>query len=424
MDTEYLKKVGIFVLCTLLCVGLVFYFGYHIWHSFTKEIETEAATRQTYQETIKTEGYIFRTESPIEGSASAQSVVPTVSEGEHIRKGGAVAKMYSDFSPDTVAKIAQIEKQIELLSRYSDTENVSLKDTQGIDAEIGSILSDIRGLCDTGSAGDAVELRQSLVSAVGERTVLTGGYSDPGNEIKELEAEKSTLIQSLGSMLGTVHTPVSGYYYSETDGYEEVFSAELLSDIGISELRELLKSEPAKKSGGGKTVTESRWYLVCMIDESEKNTYKQGSECTVKFKNTELVLEMDVDTVLYDKEGTALILSTNVMPEDFDYLRTQDVEIVKKEYSGLRVPASAVRMVNGETGVYILDVSTVSFRKVEILYTADNSYIVKLPETPSVGGEEGTDDENEKPKETPSLRLHDIIIVEGKGLYEGRIIGD
>lgn len=416
MDTEYLKKVGIYVLCAVLCVGLVFYFGYHIWHSFTKEIETVAATQMVYEETISAEGYIFRTETPLDNTASAKSVVPTVAEGEHIRKGGAVAKMYSEFAPDTVAKIAQIEKQIDLLSRYANVEDISLKDTKGIDAEIEAILSDMRGFSDAGSARDAVSLRQALVSAVGERAVLTGGYSDPKSEIKKLESEKADLIGGLGSMLGTVHTPVSGFYYSETDGYEEVYSASLLEDIGITELRRVLFASPQEKTSGGKTVTKSRWYLVCMIDESEKNTYKAGGSCTVKFKSTELSLEMDVDTVLYDKEGAALVLSTNTIPEGFDFARMQDVEIVKHEYSGLKVPTNAVRMIGGETGVYILDVSTVSFRKVEILYMTDNNYIVKLPDTVQ------TDDGEES--KSRQLRLHDSIIVEGKGLYEGRIIGD
>ena len=421
MDTEYLKKVGIYVLCAVLCVGLVFYFGYHIWHSFTKEIETVAATQIAYEETIEAEGYIFRTEQPVEKTASTNSVVPTVAEGEHIRKGGAVAKIYSDFSPDTVAKIAQIEEQIELLTKYSDTESISLKDTKGIDREIKSILSDIRGLSDSGDAKDAIALRQALVSAVGERVVLTGGYADTKSEIESLTAQKNSLISQLGKMLGTVHTPVSGFYYSETDGYEEIFSASLLEDIGISELRELLEASPAEKSNGGKTVTKSRWNLVCMIDESEKSTYKAGGTCTVKFKNTDLSIKMDVDAVLYDKEGAALILSTNTMPEEFDFARIQDVEIVKNEYTGLKVPTNAVRLINGETGVYILDVSTVSFRKVEILYMTESSYIVKIPDTAAT---EEEDEEKTESTKTLPLRLHDSIIVEGKDLYEGRIIGD
>ena len=63
MDTEYLKKVGIFVVSVVLSIGILFYFGYHIWHSFTREIETVAATQVTHMETIEAEGYIFRTET-------------------------------------------------------------------------------------------------------------------------------------------------------------------------------------------------------------------------------------------------------------------------------------------------------------------------------------------------------------------------
>lgn len=425
MDTQYLKKVGIYVLSAILSIGIVFYFGYHIWHSFTKEIETEPAVKTSYEQTVVSEGYVFRTETLLDGTGDARSVIPTVLEGEHIRKGGQVAKMYSGFSPDTVSKVAEIESKIKLLERYGDTGSVSLKDTASIDREIYSVLSDIRGMADSGDLGGAASKRGQLVSCVGERAVLTGTGGEIKSEVSDLEKQKKELVSQLGSQLGTVNTPVSGYYYSETDGYEEVFLADSLADINLKDLRDLLKSEPGRMGTVGKTVTKSRWYLVCMIDESEKNTYKKGYGCTVKFKDSQLSVNMDVENVLHDKEGAALILSTNLMPEGFDFGRKQDVELVKQEYSGLKVPVSAVRLVNGETGVYILDVSVVSFRKVEILYTVDNYYVVKIPDSAVLEDEETEgEEESDKPKETPSLRLHDSIIVEGKGLYEGRVIGD
>jgi len=34
MDTEYLKKVGLYVLSAIASIGIVFYLGYHIWQSF------------------------------------------------------------------------------------------------------------------------------------------------------------------------------------------------------------------------------------------------------------------------------------------------------------------------------------------------------------------------------------------------------
>jgi len=264
------------------------------------------------------------------------------------------------------------------------------------------------------------------MSAIGERTVLTGGFADPDSEIAELEEEKKTLLAGLGSSTGTVHTPVSGCYYSVADGYEEIFLADDLSDVTLGELRGLITSEPKAPAPGGKTVTKNTWYLVCMVEESEKSTYTEGGKCTVKLKNTDMVLEMDVSSILYDDEGCALILYSNRIPDGFDFFRVQDVELVKTEYTGLRVSANALRMVNGQTGVYILDVSTVSFRSVDILYSDENSYIVSMEAYEDDGEDQTESDENEGGAHgrAPSLRMHDIIIVEGKGLYEGRVIGD
>ncbi len=427
MDTEYLKRVGLYVLGAILSVGIIFYFGYHIWHPFTKEIETVFATQASYQESIETQGYIFRTETLLSGASSSQSVVPDVKEGEHIRKGGNVAKIYSGFAPDTVSRIAEIEEQIEMLRRYGTEGSVSLKDTESIENDIFQALADMREFSDKGNAGGAAALRQNLVAYVGERAVLTGSYSGIESEISSLESEKQSLMANLGSLMGSVSTPISGYYYSETDGYETVFLAEELADMTLTELREVLAYPPAEGSAAGKTVTQSRWYLVCMVDESEKNTYKVGSSCTVKFKNTETSLEMTVNSVLYDKEGAAIILTSNRMPQEFDFYRIQDVELVKQEYTGIQVPVEAVRMVDGEIGVYILDVTTVSFRKIDILYTTDDSYIVSATlreEEEALENGDGEETEETKGTETLPLRVHDSIIIEGKGLYEGRVIGD
>ncbi|MBE6714032.1 MAG: hypothetical protein E7575_01940 [Ruminococcaceae bacterium] len=431
MDTEYLKKVGLYVLSAIASIGIVFYLGYHIWQSFSKEIKTVVAEKVTYEQVLEAEGVIFRTETVLEAGTGAKSSIPTVSEGEHVRKSGEVAKLYSDFSPDTVARIAQIEDQLELIKLLRDDASLSLRDTANIDSEIYAILEQMREYSHFGNAKGAVELRKALISAIGERSVLTGNYTDVEGEIAALENEKKELMSTLGSLLGTVYTPVSGFYYSETDGYENVFKASELSDITLTDLRALLSKEPETKGTAGKTVTQSRWYLVCMLEESEKNTYSKGASCKVLFKNTDITLEMDVENVLSDKGGTALILSTNMMPEDFDYLRRQEVEIVKTEYSGLRVPIGAVRMVEGETGVYILDVTTVSFRRIEIIHKTDSYYIVEMPDDSYLLPEEKTDgaesDEEELPEknggDTPSLRLYDSIITEGKGLYEGRTIG-
>ena len=87
--------------------------------------------------------------------------------------------------------------------------------------------------------------------------------------------------------------------------------------------------------------------------------------------------DMDIYSVLTDADGALLILTSRLMPEGFDFARVQSVELVTEEYTGLRVPQSAVRVADGVTGVYILDGSTVRFCAVDILYRSDGICIVK-----------------------------------------------
>ena len=63
-------------------------------------------------------------------------------------------------------------------------------------------------------------------------------------------------------------------------------------------------------------------------------------------------------------------------------------------------------MVNGATGVYVMQGSTVKFKPVNILYTGDNYVICEKNETGDTG----------------KLRLYDEVIEKGKDLYDGKFI--
>lgn len=97
------------------------------------------------------------------------------------------------------------------------------------------------------------------------------------------------------------------------------------------------------------------------------------------------------------------------MPEDFSYLRVQSMEITIRVRKGLRVPAEAVRVIDGETGVYILRGGIVEFRRVSVLFERDGDCIVDAALTAGDG-------------ETPYLALYDEVITAGKDLYVGKVL--
>ena len=103
-------------------------------------------------------------------------------------------------------------------------------------------------------------------------------------------------------------------------------------------------------------------------------------------------------------------MSASEMPGDFNYLRSQTVQIVERSYSGYRVPTSAVRVVDGVRGVYVLEGSTVRFRRITPLTELDGYMIEQKQNT--------LDEDSVK----YDLGYCELVITNGKDLYEGKII--
>jgi hypothetical protein len=75
------------------------------------------------------------------------------------------------------------------------------------------------------------------------------------------------------------------------------------------------------------------------------------------------------------------------------------------EHEGYYVPESALHTVNGQVGVYVLENSTLHFRRVKILWRGDGYCIVAR-------AEDGTGSE---------IYLNDMIVTEGRKLYDGKV---
>ena len=87
-------------------------------------------------------------------------------------------------------------------------------------------------------------------------------------------------------------------------------------------------------------------------------------------------------------------------------LRRQTVDLIREQYSGIRIPKQALRVdENGQNGVYCLVGVQAQFKEVNIIHEYDDYFIV----------EQNSDD-------AYSLHVGDEIIVNAKDLYDGKVI--
>ena len=114
-DKTYLQKWLVSVLSGLLALGLMVYIAYHIYDIFSPELELVDAVPKTITETITSDAYIMRKETPLYSGVSSGSVAPAIHDGGRIAVGAKIADVYSVSSPDIENRLAEIDEQITLL---------------------------------------------------------------------------------------------------------------------------------------------------------------------------------------------------------------------------------------------------------------------------------------------------------------------
>lgn len=411
MDKEYLKRAAFYAVTALLSIAATVYFIYHLLIAFDNSIIFEQAILAVSSSSVVSDGYIFRDESVLftENDGVLESYFD---EGEHVKANTEVARVHSSSAIVDRQEISKIDRQIRLL-QSSNLTSTSLYDTKYIDRQISEMYYLI---CDKLSQGDfeyACKKTDELNILLNQRQIITNTRVSFNNEIAALEAKKESLTGSFEDNGVSVRTKSAGYYYSSTDGYENVFTPDILPSITPDGFAELCKSEPAVYSGrypAGKLVDTHTWYIVCTVDKIKASEMHEGQVYNVSFLYAgNEIIPFTLDRIASSPNGQTalLILKTDIVPDGFVFNRSQKIEIVYSTTSGVRVPANALRVINGEYGVYILDENVVRFIKIDIIFEGDGYYI----------------SQTEYPEEDTERRLkeHDRIITAGKELYDGKI---
>ena len=182
----------------------------------------------------------------------------------------------------------------------------------------------------------------------------------------------------------------------------------LMEKLDIPTLEGMLeKGYPADTASFGKSVTDFTWYYATIIPQESVEFFYVGAKVELAFMGSgEQTVPGKVVQLRAGEDGRALavIQSTSITADTVSH-RTANVKISFRNYKGLRISQKALRILDGEKGVYVKSGYSVKFKKVDILYTGLDYYLCQI--------QYGSSDQ---------LSLFDEVIVEGTDLYDGKPI--
>ena len=406
----------------LLILGLLFYVLYHLTNGFSADMKTETMYIWNEEILLNTDGVIVRDETPVSG-ASGGVVSYRFANGQRVSKGARIAMVYSGSKDaETVARVAEIDKIIELLETADIDGDTQISDGISAGREIESRLAYISECMSRGDYAAAVADKDLLVKAFVRRSTI---ISDSGEDVKaqlaSLEAERASLASSLGGS-SAVNAALSGYFYNHADGGEGVFDYDSIDELKPSEYYELRSAlDNTDSDAMGKIVALPKWYFICPVSKEESIGLEIGKKYTVEFGLSDMRIDMTLSSKNEESGEVLLAFSSVEMPDGFDFERIQRASIVRETVSGFRVPSSALRMVDGTVGVYIRSGNTVKFRVAEVLYES-GAYSFVGPDTEAKTLYSADTDETNDIY-CKGLSLYDNVIVGGaRELSPDRIV--
>lgn len=417
----------------LIMVFIVVYAGFQILPSFSEKLKTETTLKVTVFDANVTNGYIFRDEEPVSGEGSNDRVVVTlVKDGERVSRGQHFANAYvaADYA-EIQDLIDVIDDKISVLERSSVETNAYVTDLSKTDGEINDGFDRIYSAISDGNLSDVNAVENELLVNMNKRNLIINMNTGYQAELNALNAQRRELESRISVYSDRITATSAGYYYGDTDGFERIFNPDLIDSLTHESFRRIINEEPEQdvaSSNYGKIVKDFVWRVVCESDKAVAAKYVENKKYNLVFPSYSddemgLVLEKIIKST--SEDTVLLVFRGNTAPEGFNYSRSQQVNIISGEYSGYAVPKNAVRINNGVKGVYILNSDIVRFRRIEILSEDGDYYIVKIPKISDLTAEESDSDNEVSSGENkyPYLSLYDNVVIGGKNLFDGKIVG-
>lgn len=399
--------IGAFVLCVAVNVAL----------SFNNRLETMIVRTGTEEESIATEGYLFREQTVIPAQTSGYLYCVT-GEEQRVKIGETVAYIYkNEIDTSAMSELKAIEKDIAKFESGSLKKDIYSNDTAKIEQSIAEELSKVPTLGFQCRLGEIDTIKEEVNSLIEDRRIITGEAQpkDNSQKLRELKKKKTELEAEHNIERTIVHAPAAGAFTARIDGLEEMLDPKLLEEITPGYIK-TLKNKSAETDAEthvengwwiGKIVNNFIWSIAALVPAEMVEDMSVGDRIDVRFPDIDVrTVEGKVSKITSEEGGNVVIVVESNKYIDKIYSTSKvKVELIKHHYEGYKIPSKSIRIIDGRAGVYVIRNNKARFMPVDIIYNSKEWVIAA-----------------EKTDEDSSIKLYDELIISGKDLYDNKVV--
>lgn len=391
----------------LIVVALLIYFVVQWYLINRNKIETVKANEGYINDSILTMGIVCREETIIDNVADGYFYY-NVDNGQRVSSGMLIGEVYSSQNDiNNIYNSQELETQIadiEEAENFMSSVNVDISITR---RQLSNSMVNFTQNVAAKNYGSVDSSIQDMLLNLNKINVAMGREGKLTETKGELQNQNSAVKGQISAPVQSIYSPTSGYFMSNVDGYENIASVNNFKNMSYAEGAEILL-HPIEETQNkyGKMITDYKWSLCAYVTPAQAEKLYEGQNVRLSLDSRQNEYHTVTVEALMSKDDMVLVvLKSTTMNKQAAASRIVDGEILFSQYRGIKVPKSAIRIVDGEMGVYVKFSKLVIFKRVNPVYQDDNYVILPL--------------ENEEGNE---VELYDDIIVKGVNLYDGKYL--
>lgn len=347
-------------------------------------------------------GIVVREETVL--TSSEEYIDITAREGSKVAAGSQLAiAMDSEAALEHANRVHALEQEISRIT-IALTELDSAEDLTGRDealrGAVDGIATSIARHELAGMDGDILNLRSLLFPESTSGTTRA--------ELRELERELKSLQTKHEDNSRVLTSEIGGVFSTMVDGYESLTPKDLenLTPSVLLSLRDR-NVQPSTKAYG-KLVSSFRWYFASVMSEADAETLVVGHSAILNFgRYYGADIRATVSSISAPESGNVcVVFSCGSALSDTLAMRIVSADVVFETYSGIRVPAQALRFDSDSETNYVWCITAMQLERkdVSVLYQDEDFAIIAYTNSPS------------------ALREGNTVVVNGNDLYEGKVM--
>ncbi len=372
-------------------------------------IDTIKAAEGYINDSIISQGIICRQETVL--TRSGGGVVDYLArDGERISRGRLLAKVYPDYNDiKNLSYLRNRQKMLEDINSASGFLDWGTVDMSVTKKQLSSQLSSLAQLSAGGDLQPVDDSLAQITLSLNKISVATGRTDDFSGAKARLNSEIAAAKAQINNPTDSLYASQTGYFLQSSDGYEKVATVNNILNMSYEDGINLINSSRDYQPGEneyGKIITDYKWSICTYVDSRLAEDLYEGKSVriSVNLKENEY-RKATVEHLVDMGDKTLVVVQCNSMNSQAATLRVADCEILFKQYTGIKIPKSALHFDGDQMGVFVNFSNLVQFKKITPIYEDDNYVVVSMENTA-----------------TNQVKLHDAIIVKGRNLYDGKYL--